>query len=189
MIVIDVLDFVAENYRQLVFRLHLIEHPLSNVDRAARQRECIDHVVVRDKVKIIRKMSVRVSSDRSADAADIFFQCLFFRGQFRDLPGILRREFPADFDLLLVAQPREMHGDSRGVALSVGDYIDDSICGNRSGFGAALAPESPASDIPRMAKKMMKMTARLSRYWRMLSRKRCKEETAISATPTMMKVM
>ena len=62
-----------------VFRFHLIEQAFTDVNRAAGQREGVDHVVIWNQVKLVGQMTVSVRGNGASDAANIFLERFFFR--------------------------------------------------------------------------------------------------------------
>src|SRR5271154_972522 len=115
-------------------------------------------------------MAVGVGGDGAADSLDIFREGFVFGSELLELAGVLRGEFAADFDFLLVGEPREMHGDAGDVALRVSDHIEDGVRGSGGGFGAALGPEEPSErDDQDCEKRGDENYWALHRYFRMLS--------------------
>jgi len=72
-------------------------------------------------------MPMSMVRDICADAADVLLEPLILCGERTRLGGIARSELAADRDLLLVGEPREMHGQTREIALGVGSHAQDRV--------------------------------------------------------------
>ena len=173
MIVIDVLDFMAEDDRQLVFGLHLVEHSFANVNRPAGQRKCVDHVVIGNQVKTIRRdAGVRAAATVPPTRLTYFSSA-------------------SSSGVSLVTCPEYCAASCRPISISCSSESRVKCMGMRvmSRWASAIISTTafaetgvvfarrwlqyrPASETPRMTKKIMSTTGPLHKYCRMFSRKR-----------------
>src|SRR5258708_4388594 len=113
MIVVDVLDLVAEDEGQFVLTGDAVEQPLPYEDMAAGQRECIDEVPIGNKVKAPGRLALRVTGDSFADAIDVSLGCALLRPLGRFFRFVLPRKFVSNDLLLLIGDACDTQGDAR----------------------------------------------------------------------------
>ena len=118
----------------------MVEHAFSNVYRATRKREGVDHVAVGENDEGVGQVPMRADGDGASDLCNVLLESFFFGRKFACLRRIARSEFPADGDFPFVGEAREVHGDAREIALGVSSHIQNSVGGYWGGLGTTLIP-------------------------------------------------
>src|SRR5215471_19723769 len=96
MIMIDMLDLMADYSGEFIFAGHLIEQAFSDIYGAAGEREGIHHGVVGNQMKRVGKMAMGMRRQGASDSRNVCIERRLFGSQNPAVNRISFREFLAD---------------------------------------------------------------------------------------------